>query len=109
VLDVAEQGHQGGKQSDIWAVRPTHDEWISHGWHWSYGFLRRRDLDDERGFCYEEPDGDFMWSKRREHHTAMFLEQWRDRETGKTYLIDHPATTRELVNLYGKARRQPKR
>jgi len=109
---MAEQGHPGGEQPDLWSSRPTYDEWLAHGWHWSFGWLRRPDMDDEggyEGFCYEAPDGDMIYSQRADHKLICFLEQWRDRETDEVYLTVHPGRTAELVKKYGDARRQPKR
>ena len=105
---MAEQGHQGREQPDIREVRPVHDEWLSHGWHWSYGWLRRIDMDNDggyRGFCYEAPDGDMIYTQRRDHRLICFFEQWRDRETGEVYLTLHPDRTASLIRRYGHARR----
>lgn len=109
---MAEQGHPGGEQPDIRSVRPTHDEWLAHGWHWSFGWLRRPDMDDYgdfSGFCYESPDGNLMYTRDRDHRLICFLEKWRDRQTGETYFTIHADKTSVLTKRYGLARRQPKR
>lgn len=62
------------------------DELVSSGWHWQYGWLRRPDRDDVQGYCYEEPDGDLVFSPSLRHRKAMRLACWRDAKTGEKYL-----------------------
>jgi hypothetical protein len=62
------------------------DPIIGGGWHWTHGWLRRPELDDENGYCYEEPDGDLIYSNRYSHKNAMFLDIRRDTATGDRYL-----------------------
>jgi len=76
------------------------DRLISTGWHWSYGWLRRPDMDDENGFCYEEPDGDLVYSARREHRWACFLQCREDFVTGEQYLcLGDPEGGNNLMQL----------
>ena len=62
------------------------DPIVDGGWHWSFGWLRRPELDDENGYCYEEPDGDLVFSPRPSHKRAMYLDVRVDQETGDLYL-----------------------
>ena len=59
---------------------------VSTGWHWQYGWLRRPDLDDANGYCYEEPDGDLVYTQSLRHRKALRLACWREEDTGETYL-----------------------
>lgn len=66
------------------------DQIVSTGWHWQYGWLRRPELDDANGYCYEEPDGDRVYTPSLRHRKAMRLTCWLDAETGEKYLaISH--------------------
>mgnify|MGYP003349911914 CR=1 FL=1 len=38
------------------------DHLVCLAWHWSVGMLRRPELDEEYGFCYEMPDGDLVYT-----------------------------------------------
>jgi len=58
---------------------------ISRGPHWAYGFLRRRDLDEQGGYAYEEPDGDIVLSLDDIHKNMMMLE-CREDPTGQKYI-----------------------
>ena len=78
------------------------DEVVSRGWHWSYGWLRRPDMDDENGYCYEEPDGDLIFTARKDHRTVCFLECREDERSGEKYLCFSKATTRQNLNRYGR-------
>ena len=78
------------------------DELISTGWHWSYGWLRRPDLDEDHGYCYEEPDGDLVFTARRGHSVACYLECREDRESGERYLCFSRATNRQNLDRYGR-------
>ena len=82
------------------------DRLISSGWHWSYGWLRRSDMDDENGYCYEEPDGDLVYTARRDHRTACYLECRHDERTGENYLCLSEGSTREMLRQFG---RHPRR
>jgi hypothetical protein len=62
------------------------DQIVDGGWHWSFGWLRRPELDDENGYCYEEPDGDLVYSGRPCHKRAMYLDVRLDDSTGERYL-----------------------
>jgi hypothetical protein len=53
------------------------DELIGVYWHWQVGILRRPDMDDANGYCYEEPDGDLLYTPYRRHEKAMRLCLWR--------------------------------
>ncbi len=80
------------------------DKLISIGWHWNYGFLRRSDMDNRdgyKGFCYEYPDGDMIYTERGDHATVAFFNEWLDGETNEKYLTLDPRSTAELVKEYG--------
>lgn len=77
-------------------------EVISNGWHWSYGWLRRDDLDDHRGFCYEKPNGEMVFSLRRDHRLLCRLECRIDRTTGKTDIQMSKGATKAYIELYGR-------
>jgi len=65
---------------------PT-DRILSSGWHHTFGWLRRVDLDDEdQGiWAYETPDGDEVYSPHPRHKKAAFLDCW-ETEAGEKYL-----------------------
>jgi hypothetical protein len=62
------------------------DEYIRSGWHWEFGWLRRPDMDDANGYCYEEPDGDLLYFQHRSTKVAAFLDVMRDEKSGDNYL-----------------------
>ncbi len=64
----------------------TDDTYVSSGWHYKYGWLRRPELDDENGYAYEEADGDLIFTRRITHAVRAYLDCWIDSETGKKYL-----------------------
>jgi hypothetical protein len=62
------------------------DKWICSGWHYTFGWLRRPELDEENGgFCYEEPDGDIVISSDPRHLNAMYLDCRWDDDIKETY------------------------
>lgn len=66
------------------------DKPISHGWHWTYGWLRRREHDDDFGFAYEQPCGLIVYSAYPFHRNRAYLECREDQETGERYVcISH--------------------
>jgi len=47
-------------------------------------------MDDANGYCYEEPDGDLVYTQSLRHRKAMRLTCWVDAITGEKYLaISH--------------------
>ena len=62
------------------------DKLISHGWHFTYGWLRRREEDRSYGFCYEDGDGDLVYTPNPRHRDRVYLECRQDAETGEKYL-----------------------
>lgn len=64
----------------------TNDTVISTGWHWTYGWLRRREEDKPYGFCYEDGDGDLVYTPSPIHRDKVYLECRQDAETGEKYL-----------------------
>jgi hypothetical protein len=61
------------------------DPIIKHGWHWSFGWLRRPECDQDGMFCYEEPDGDLVLSTWPSHKTAIYLDCRIEIKTGEKY------------------------
>jgi hypothetical protein len=61
------------------------DPIIKHGWHWSFGWLRRPEMDQQGMYCYEEPDGDLVLSAQPAHERAIYLDCREDLKTGKRY------------------------
>jgi hypothetical protein len=59
--------------------------YICSGWHWSFGWLRRSELDEEYGYCYEDGDGDLVYTKEKRHSKSVYLDCWQD-TTGEKYL-----------------------
>jgi len=53
-------------------------------WHWQVGWLRRPEMDDENGYCYEEPDGDLIYVQERRFKKAARLCIWRE-ESGEKF------------------------
>jgi hypothetical protein len=58
------------------------------GWHHTFGWLRRREMDNRDGYCYEAPDGDLIYTSTFNHEKAMVLYEMVDPETGDHYLVD---------------------
>jgi hypothetical protein len=65
----------------------TDDTYVSSGWHYNYGWLRRPELDDANGYAYEEADGDLIFTNRITHSVRAYLDCWRDAKTGERYLM----------------------
>ena len=60
----------------------------STGPHWTYGWLRRTELDTTGdGYCYEAPDGELIYSRQEDHEEVMILFEVVG-EDGETYLVD---------------------
>ena len=60
---------------------------LAQGWHHTFGWLRRRDLDKQHaGYVYEMPDGMLAVSKERRHRHGMYLGSWKDEQTGEIYI-----------------------
>lgn len=54
----------------------SEDKLIGTVWHWNLGWLRRPEMDDENGYCYEEPDGDLVFTTCRLHKKNLRLCLW---------------------------------
>ena len=60
----------------------------STGPHWTYGWLRRPELDNvTEGYCYEAPNGDLVFSRQEDHIEVMTLFELIDSDGGH-YLVD---------------------
>ena len=66
--------------------------YLNTGWHWEYGWLRRPELDGQHGYCYEEPDGDLVFTPATRHRKACRLSAWDD--NGERFLILSHVPTR---------------
>ncbi len=71
------------------------DAIVKHGWHWSFGFLRRPELDQDEMHCYEHPNGDLIYSKRHEHKHQMYLDSRVDEDSGEEYSCLAPIPRRQ--------------
>ena len=60
-------------------------KYICSGWHWSFGWLRRPELDEHYGYCYEDGDGDLIYSPKKRHSKSVYLDCFED-TTGERYL-----------------------
>jgi hypothetical protein len=59
----------------------------SCGPHWTYGWLRRPEMDShDEGYCYEAPDGDLIYSTDPSHEEVMML--FEVMGLFGTYLVD---------------------
>ena len=67
------------------------DYFVSDGWHWTYGVLRRVDQDQPYGYCYEMPDGDLIFTPRIHHHKQAYFTCLEDAKTGEKYLTLIPS------------------
>lgn len=57
---------------------------MGHGWHDTYGWLRRYDLDESYdGFMYETPDGHLVRSVDARHKKGMYLDKYIVEDTGE--------------------------
>ena len=75
------------------------DEYVKSGWHWQFGWLRREDQDCEHGYCYEEPDGNLVWSPRMDHRKVVYLDCMLDKATGEKYLCLNKLPTKVQSDL----------
>jgi hypothetical protein len=68
------------------------DPIIKHGWHWSFGWLRRSEHDEPNWYCYEKPDGE-MWLSA---FPFLYLDLRRNRKNGKLYITRAPIPKRQM-------------
>ena len=64
---------------------------ICSGFHWTFGWVRRSDLDNLHGtgYAYEEPNGDFVYCKSPRHRYGIYLDQIEN-EAGERKLVASP-------------------
>lgn len=63
------------------------DPLVRSGWHNTFGWLRRPELDVANGgYCYEHPDGEIVVSNMRVHRQAMYLNCYHDRDRNELYV-----------------------
>lgn len=68
---------------------------VKHGWHWTFGWLRRPDRDDSNGYCYEAADGDLIFTKARHHKDQLYLDCRKDEDTNENYICISPVPRRQ--------------
>lgn len=71
------------------------DELVRHGWHWSFGWLRRPELDAHSMYCYETPDGDQIFCRGR---YRVYLDCRKDEDTQELYVCLAPYSRRGARN-----------
>ena len=85
LLALLSRSVRGAKKED--AEEEVGDRLRCSGWHYTFGWVRRSDLDDELcGFCYEDPEGMIVVSPELHHKNGIYLDCREDRETGELYL-----------------------
>ena len=87
-------------------AKVTRDKIVGGGWHWSFGWLRRPEKDSHYGFCYEEPDGDLIFTNRADHKHIAYLDQWKDGETGEFYCAFNKEPTHRNLILHGRLKKR---
>lgn len=86
MLDMAKSGNSRGDKHNF-RKKAMNDEAIAHGWHHTFGWLRRTELDTAfDGFVYEDGDGDLIISQDPRHALEAYLDCWEDAATGEKYL-----------------------
>ena len=63
------------------------DRILYTGWHWSFGWLRRPELDYDETFAYEKGNGNLIFSDYGPHEHAAYLACMQNEKTKKKYLI----------------------
>lgn len=66
---------------------------IRHGWHWSFGWLRRSELDERRMFCFESPDGKLVLARNK----SVYLDCRKDAKTGELYVCAAPIPRKRMT------------
>ena len=62
------------------------DKILCSGWHWSFGWLRRPEMDYDGMFAYEDGDGDMVFSPDPCHKENAYLACMQDTFSGEKYL-----------------------
>jgi hypothetical protein len=62
------------------------DKLICSGWHFTFGWLRRPEMDLDGHYAYEDGDGDLYYSLDPRHKHVMYLDCLEDADTGEKYL-----------------------
>jgi hypothetical protein len=85
---TASAGHGTTRTSEPMRILPSDERPkqipMGHGWHDTYGWLRRDDLDESYdGFMYETPDGHLVRSVDARHQKGMYLDKYIVEDTGE--------------------------
>jgi len=67
----------------------TKNKFIGTAPYYSFGWLRRKVLDNQSGYCYEMPNGDLVYTPDSRHKYGMKLEIWTD-ENGERFCTLEP-------------------
>lgn len=70
------------------------DRKIACGWHYTFGWLRRPDLDGGGLFAYEHPNGDIIESADPAHKKKIHLTAFQDAQTGERYVSPSRSSVR---------------
>jgi hypothetical protein len=62
------------------------DKYVKSGFHWTFGWMRRKDQDCEHGYAYEHPDGEIIWSGRPDHKIMAYLDCLQDKVSAEMYV-----------------------
>lgn len=81
------------------------DRHIRSGFHWSFGWLRRKELDCEHGYAYEHPDGEIIWSGRMDHKIMAYLDCMQDEASGELYVTFSLAKSTQMAVKHPKYKR----
>jgi hypothetical protein len=66
------------------------DKHICSGWHYTFGWLRRPELDNDGYYCYEDGEGDQYYTDAPHHENGVYLDCWEDAISGERYLAFSP-------------------
>ena len=78
------------------------DKYIKSGWHWSFGWLRRPELDEPFGYCYEDGDGDRIFTPRLDHKLVCYLDCFEDYASGEKYVTFNSTPIKEIATTHKK-------
>lgn len=56
------------------------DSILRHGWHDTFGWLRRKEKDRPFSFCYEKPDGHLVYTGDPMHRDRAYIALMLDKD-----------------------------